>query len=77
MQILVYIDDDDRKLWVDTLAKAKALLATEGKMQESISVRAAFFDKMIAKYPILKYKQIAINAQSGYIYRWVTAKDFH
>lgn len=63
MEILVYLDDEDKKAIERLVRGCKG--ATEA---ESTKVKNAFWYGMIDKYPVLKNRRLALNALDHYIF---------
>jgi hypothetical protein len=69
MEILVYIDQEDKDLMVMVERECKLSSA------QCTAAKNLFWHGMIDKYPILKNRRISVNIADGYIFQWASAKD--
>lgn len=69
MQVLVYIDQDDKD------AMNAMIEAYTAENEDSTKARQAFWHGLIDKYPILKNRRLGFNAVDGYVFQWESAAD--
>lgn len=63
MEILVYLDEQDKK------AIAQLVEGCKKSKAECEATKSAFWHGMIEKYPVLKNRRLALNAYDHYIFQ--------
>lgn len=71
MEILVYLDEEDRKTIAALIGQCNLGAA------ECTQAKSAFWHGMIEKYPVLKNRRLALNARDRYIFQYDSDREFH
>lgn len=70
MEILIRLDDDDKKAWTNILELNQQVKNNVIAKNELQKTTAKFWYDMIEKYPYLKNKQLGMNFIDGYIFSY-------
>jgi hypothetical protein len=84
MEILIWIDDEDKKKWQAIRDLHNSIVATViqdrnsnvAEENKKLSILTSdFWHNMIEKYPYLRNKKIGMNAPDGYIFSYASLQE--
>jgi len=75
MEILVYMDDDDKSRWYEITELYNDAISDPSKSIELKNKTAMFWHDTIEKYGVLRNKQLTINQVHGTILSWVGVSE--
>jgi len=72
MEILIYMDDDDKDAWFAITEFYNKAMHEQSLVPELRKKTAMFWHDMIEKYPVLRNKQLHVDAVNSTISMWTS-----